>query len=79
MTEYFWNYEVQYELSAFAGASAAEGTRTLQQRTGKYVIVTQTEGAPRPQVVSGAAAWWHWRPRPTERHGSACATRSTCS
>lgn len=51
VTEYFWNYEVQYELSAFAGASAAEGSRTLQQRTGKYVIVTQTEGAPRPQVV----------------------------
>lgn len=53
VTEYFWNYEVHYELSAFAGASA-EGAHTLQQRTGKYVIVTQTEGSPRPQVVSRA-------------------------
>ncbi len=54
VTEYFWNFEVQYELSAFAGASA-EVAHSLQRRTGKYAIVTQTEGPPRPQVVSG-----HW-------------------
>jgi hypothetical protein len=43
---------VHYQLLAFAGAAADVDCVVLQQRTGKYVIVTQTEGHPRPQVMA---------------------------
>jgi hypothetical protein len=49
ITEHFWKFEAHYELLAFAG-TAAEECVMLQQRTGTYVIVTQTEGHPRPQM-----------------------------
>jgi hypothetical protein len=50
ITEYFWRFEAQYQLLAFAGAAADVDCVVLQQRTGNYVIVTQTEAHPRPQV-----------------------------
>jgi hypothetical protein len=50
VTEHFWRFEVQYQLLAFAGAAADVDCVVLQQRTGNFVIVTQTEAHPRPQV-----------------------------
>jgi hypothetical protein len=51
ITEWFWRYEVEYEVYAFAGASEQEGKVVLQGRRGKYEIMTTSKDAPRPKVT----------------------------
>ncbi len=51
ITEWFWRYEVEYEVYAFAGASEQEGKVVLQGRKGKYEIMTTSKEAPRPKVT----------------------------
>ena len=50
ITEYFWNFEFFYELTAFYG-NEPDDNITLQSRKGKYEIKTTSKGAPYPDVV----------------------------
>jgi hypothetical protein len=43
--EYHWQFSMEYELFCFAGNNSEEKV-TLQQRNGKYEIVTRSESAP---------------------------------
>jgi hypothetical protein len=52
ITEWFWRFEVEYKVYAFAGASEQEGkVVVLQGRRGKYEIMTTSKDAPRPKVT----------------------------
>lgn len=52
VTEYFWRFEVKWELQAFKGAgSAGDLSVTLQKRTGSIELKTLAESTPRPAVV----------------------------
>lgn len=50
ITEYFWKFEVQYELFAFQGNNPDEKV-LLQARKGCCEIKTSTKSTPRPQVT----------------------------
>jgi hypothetical protein len=51
ITEYYWKFELVYELVAFAG-NDAEDKVVLQGRTGRHeIVVTGTKDAPRRHVV----------------------------
>ena len=49
ITEWFWKYDVKYELSVYPG-NAPEEKVVLRERAGKYEIKTTTEHTPRPKV-----------------------------
>jgi hypothetical protein len=49
ITEYFWKFDVDYELFAFKGNDPEEKI-SLQARKGKYEIITTSKVSPRPEV-----------------------------
>jgi len=49
ITEYFWNFTVNYELVAFQGTNVSEAI-PLRSRTGTYEIKTTSKNTPKPKV-----------------------------
>mmetsp|Transcript_15089 Transcript_15089/g.45211 ORF Transcript_15089/g.45211 Transcript_15089/m.45211 type:complete len:921 (+) Transcript_15089:180-2942(+) len=50
VTEYFWRYNVRWELFAYAGNSPEQRV-LLQERSSEYEIMTSSKSTPRPQVA----------------------------
>ncbi|CAE7683490.1 TRPT1 [Symbiodinium sp. CCMP2592] len=58
ITEYFWKFEVKYELVAIRGVGeTADDRLCLMTRAGQAELITSTKQSPRPEVKKPAANW----------------------
>jgi len=50
VTEWFWKFDVTYEIAAYRGAAGSKDRIILQRHEGHCEIVTSSDAAPRPEV-----------------------------